>query len=306
MELGVWRRHRQRIVIPLSPFPVSFLHRLVPSFLFLGRPFAKGMPYLKTELEQANIDLSAEEYSTIMVMLVFFHFVAWTLFAALFGFRLFPDTVWWAAPVIGFFLAILVFIQIMAYPHILVKKKIRDLEQNLVFGLRTITVQIRSGVSLFDALSLIGVGNYGALSTEFQKAVDEINTGIAEEDALQRSALRNPSLFYRRAIWQIVNGMKAGADITAVLSELVHSMTKEQIIQIKKYGSSLKLLSLIYMMLGVIVPALGLTFIIVLSTFPQVPVSQELLWSFLGFLTLGQFMFVGFLKSRRPSLMTAD
>ncbi|MFH0955054.1 MAG: type II secretion system F family protein [Candidatus Micrarchaeota archaeon] len=300
------KRVHKKTVIPLSPFPVNMLKGIIPFFIGFGAGLAKAMPNLKTELEQAEIELDAEEYSAIMLFLALFYFAAFTILGVLFGLKLFPDTMWTTAPIIGFFAALMVLIQIIAYPHVLIKKKIRDLEQNLIFGLRTITVQIRSGVSLFDGLSLIADGNYGQLSTEFQKIVDEINTGIRDEDALQRSALRNPSLFYRRAIWQIVNGMKAGADITAVLSELVHSMTKEQVIQIKKYGASLKMLSLVYMMLGVIIPALGLTFIIVLSTFPQIPISQMLLWGFLGFLILAQFMFVGLLKSRRPSLLASD
>lgn len=301
------RKHvRKKIVIPLSPLPLPILKGIVPMFIGFGSQFAKIMPNLKNELEQAEIELDAEEYASIMLILTLFYFVVFTLIGVLFGLKLFPESVLTTAPIIGLVAGLLVLVQVIAYPHVLIKKKIRDLEQNLIFGMRTLTVQIRSGVSLFDGLSLIADGKYGQLSTEFQKIVDEINTGVQDEDALQRSAMRNPSLFYRRGIWQIVNGMKAGADITAVLSELVHSMTKEQVIQIKRYGASLKMLSLVYMMLGVIIPALGLTFIIVLSTFPQIPISQMLLWGFLGFLILAQFMFVGLLKSKRPSLMSSD
>ncbi|MDO8625785.1 MAG: type II secretion system F family protein, partial [Candidatus Diapherotrites archaeon] len=174
------------------------------------------------------------------------------------------------------------------------------------FGLRTLTIQIRSGVSLFAAMSLVAYGEYGVLSSELKRAVDEINAGIPEEDALQRAAIRTPSIFFRRSLWQIVNGLKAGADITLVLTELVRTMTKEQVIQIKRYGADLRLLSLVYMMLGVIVPALGLTLLVILSTFPDTPITEDVLWGFLGFIIFAQVMYIGLIKAKRPSLMAGD
>lgn len=296
----------------MSPVPMPVLARFAQPLQGVGATVAHIMPNFALELEQADIEIEPQEFVAMgLITAIFYFFLLSIVISFLVIIAKYREviTVDWASalligPGLGLVFAFLVLLQVTQYPKIQIKRKIRNLEQNLIFGLRTITVQIRSGVTLFDALSLIADGNYGALSTEFRKSVDEINTGVAEEDALQRSALRNPSLFYRRAIWQIVNGMKAGADITKVLSELVNSMTKEQVIQIKKYGASLRLLSLIYMMLGVIIPALGLTFMIILSTFPQIPITPELLWGFLGFLVLSQFMFLGLLKSKRPSLMT--
>jgi flagellar protein FlaJ len=305
---------RKKIVIPMNPLPLPLLQHLAEKLLPAGASLARSLPYLKLELEQADSGLEVEEYISMGLVVGITHFILWSfMLSLLMIIAVQQGAVQAELPFaimvgigLGFVLGALVLFQVSQYPKIQIKKKIRDLEQNLIFGLRTITIQIRSGVSLFNALSLVADGKYGALSSEFRKTIDEINTGMPEEDALQRSAMRNPSLFYRRAVWQIVNGMKAGADITKVLSELVHSMTKEQVLQIKKYGAALRLLSLIYMMLGVIIPALGLTFMIILSTFPQIPVTPELLWGFLGFLIIAQVMFVGFVKSKRPSLMTSD
>jgi len=306
--------NRKKIVIPMNPLPIPLLQQISEKVLPFGASIARSLPYLKLELEQSDLGMEAEEYISMGLIVAVFHFFLWgILLSLLLVVAVQQGLIAVELPFavglgigLGFVFAVLVLFQVSQFPKVLIGKKIRDLEQNLIFGLRTITVQIRSGVSLFNALSLVSDGKYGALSSEFRKTIDEINTGMPEEDALQRSAMRNPSLFYRRAIWQIVNGMKAGADITKVLSELVHSMTKEQVLQIKKYGASLRLLSLVYMMLGVIIPALGLTFMIILSTFPQIPITPELLWGFMGFLILAQFMFVGFVKSKRPSLMTAD
>jgi pilus assembly protein TadC len=296
----------KKISIPLSPFPLPMLQRFSEPFQGIGSSLARTFSGIELELEQADIALKPEQYLAIGVFTAVFHFLFWTIVVGLFMVRLAPDLMFTMPPAVGFIFATLVFIQIIAYPKILVKKKVRDVEQNLIFGLRTITIQIRSGVSLFASLSLVAYGNYGTLSSELKRAVDEINAGIPEEDALQRAAIRTPSVFFRRSLWQIVNGLKAGADISLVLTELVRTMTKEQIIQIKKYGADLRLLSLVYMMLGVIVPALGLTLLVILSTFPDSPVTETMLWGFLGFIVLSQVMYIGIIKSKRPSLMAGE
>jgi flagellar protein FlaJ len=152
-------------------------------------------------------------------------------------------------------------------------------------------------------MKVVAEGNYGAVSTEFHKAVEQINTGTIQEVALERIAENNPSIYFRRTIWQVVNGMRAGADITQVLSESVDSLTDAQSIQIRNYESQMKILSLVYMMLGVIVPALGITFLIVLSSFPQITITDMYFWVLLVFVGIGQFMYMGIVKSKRPSLL---
>src|SRR3989344_1768387 len=101
----------------------------------------------------------------------------------------------------------------------------------------------------------------------------------------------------------LVNGLKAGSDISTVMTALVETLTKEKENQVRRYGNSLKLLSLLYMMLGAIIPALGLTFLIILSTFPQISIKENVFWGLLIFIGIGQFMYLGIIKSARPTLM---
>ena len=193
--------------------------------------------------------------------------------------------------------------QLLFYPKILLKKKIRNVERNLVFALRTLLVEIKSGVTLFDAINIIAQGDNGQVSNEFKKAVEEIETGSFQNDALEEMGDNNPSLYFRRTIWQLVNGLKAGSDVSVIIKSLVDDLSIEKSNQVKKYGNSLKLLSLLYMMLGAIIPALGLTFLIILSTFPQIAITEMVFWGMLGFIIVSQFMYLGIIKSARPTLM---
>jgi hypothetical protein len=57
------------------------------------------------------------------------------------------------------------------------------------------------------------------------------------------------------------------------------------------------------MMVAVIIPSLGVTFLMVLSSFAKIPVTEKMFWAILAFVAIFQFMFLGILKSKRPNLI---
>jgi len=260
-------------------------------------------PFLKTELRQAELDFDESTYGAIMIVLSGFYFLFAASVGGIFAYRLSPQNLIPASLGLGILFALLILAQLAFYPKIILKKKVRDVERNLVFALRTILIEIKSGVTLFDSINIVAEGDNGQVSKEFKKAVEKIETGYFQNEALEEMGENNPSLYFRRTIWQLVNGLKAGSDLSTIMESLVKDLTREKENQVRKYGNSLKLLSLLYMMLGAIIPSLGLTFLIILSTFPQIKISQEVFWGMLAFIGLGQFMFLGIIKSARPTLL---
>jgi len=256
-------------IIPFAPMPLPVLKSLTAPLLRFSAGTAKMFPGIEQHLQQAEMGMTAKEYGAIMIFLVIFYTVFFSALGILMLSRMMEEFLTLGIT-LGLIMGLLMFVQIIMYPSMLARKKIRSIEKNLVFALRAILVQLKSGVSLFDSLTMIAHGDYGTVSLEFKKAVDEINAGMPEQDALQEMSEKNPSPYLRKALWQIVNGMNAGADISDVLGETVSSMIREQRIAINRYGSHLRVLSLMYMMIGVIMPALGVTLLIVLFTFPMV------------------------------------
>jgi len=102
-----------------------------------------------------------------------------------------------------------------------------------------------------------------------------------------------------------MTGMGAGADISNVLKEIVKSLNQEQVTEIQTYGGKLAPLSMFYMVVAIIFPALAITFILVLSTFVQVLGENYkiILFSVLGMVVLLQILFLGMIKSGRPPLI---
>ncbi|MEA2036371.1 MAG: type II secretion system F family protein [Nanoarchaeota archaeon] len=195
--------------------------------------------------------------------------------------------------------------QQIAYPKISTNRKVREIEKNLLAALQNILVQLNSGVPLFDILVNISKGGYGGVSKEFSKVVKAINAGKPQIETLENMAAINPSLFFRRAIWQLVNGMKSGANMSNVINEIINLLSEEQILQIQRYGSRLNPLAMFYMLMVVIVPSLGMTSLIILASFISLSefATKFMFWGLYGFVIFFQIMFMGIIKSKRPNLL---
>ena len=290
--------------IPFLFIPINKAKKSAKKFYNLVDPIAKRSDSLKIELEQTGFDLDEREYlgiaflaSLYMFSIIFVPiFLVGVIFA---GFL----KAFVIALILAGILFFVTFLYIKKYPKLLLKKKISDLEKNLPYVLRHLYIQIRSGVTIFDALVSVSSGNYGYASKEFGDIVKDINRGISIESAIDRAVLRTPSQYFRRVIWQISNELKGGGDLGEILNNIIINISAEQRIAIRKYGSLLNTFSLMYMMLAVVLPSLGVTFLIVLSIFSGISISETMFWLILLFLFVFQFMFLGMVKSRRPTIV---
>ncbi len=145
---------------------------------------------------------------------------------------------------------------------------------------------------------------YGAVSEEFQKIVSEINAGEDEINALENAVLRNPSQKFRRGIWQIINALRSGSDISNTLESLVDTLIEQQILEVEKYGEELNPYTLIYMLMAIIMPSLGMTFVMMLTTFTGTEISNNMFYGVLIVLAIFQVFFINLVSSKRPQVKT--
>ncbi len=186
-------------------------------------------------------------------------------------------------------------------PSIRAKKRVRELEKELPYALRHVLIEVKAGISVYHALVAVSEG-YGEASEEFDRVVRDINSGMSEIEALERAVVRNPSLQFRRALWQIINALKSGSDVSKTLDSLVDAIVKKQILEVRKYGKELNPYTLMYMMAAIILPSLGVTFLMVLSTFTGAGISEGIFYGILVFLVFFQIMFINLIKSKRPAV----
>jgi len=186
------------------------------------------------------------------------------------------------------------------YPHIMARKIGELVDKDLVYALKDLSLQVGSGVSLYDGMANVARTDYGAVSREFETVVKEISTGESEDAALEKMALRTESEFLRKVIWQLVTALRSGSSMQGALKGLVKSVQEFQHAQIKDYASELNLWTLMFMIFAVAIPGLGSTLLVVLSTFGGMQVTETIFMSIIGFCFVVEFVIVELIKSRRP------
>jgi pilus assembly protein TadC len=298
----------QTIKIPL--LNIAFLRNTSRMFSGIGDILTHVFPYMKGAVDQCGIKdqygLSAREYLAFCFLASSSIFVGFGGFLTLImytGRARMPIL----GPVIGAALGGMFFLYLVLYPKSIVNNRVKMIERNLLFALRTLLIQIRSGVPIFNAMASVAMGNYGAIAEEFKIVVEKVNAGRPVVEVLEEMAVRNPSLYFRRALWQLVNSLKSGSDVGKNLEDVIKSLSKEQLVEIGRYKSMLNPLSMMYMMIAVIAPSLGITLLIILSFFPGMEklANENVFWLLMGGIVFMQFIFLGLIKSRRPNLIGA-
>src|SRR5438876_5653186 len=186
--------------IPMVPVKTSAGSGVARKFFFAGGIIQKLNPSLAMELKQAKIDIPAREYGAYVALTAIFYFF-------LFG-SLIVGLAWYAdfltlnfieiAGALSGVLAFFIMLYVLNYPKLQVGRKVKNLEKDLLFAMRHLYIQVKSGVTLFDAMVSVSSADYGVITEEFDESVKEINGGVPQIDALENMAWRNPSLFFRR------------------------------------------------------------------------------------------------------------
>ena len=290
--------------LPFLPMPVEQALKVSKSLRFVTESFKKFFPGLGVELKQAEINLDPEDYLRLVIIATCFMFFIGlsSMSLVVLIMKDYSPTNLALIAVVGFSLGGMAYAYLQAYPKFKISQKVKAAERNLLFALRHLTIRVKSGIPLIDALEGISKGNYGEISKEFSMAIQQIRAGESQIKSIEEIALRNPSTDLRRVVWQISNALRAGSDIAKTLEAIVYSLSSQQRVSIKEYGATLNPLALMYMMATVIIPALGTTMLIILGSFMGLKIRKEIFYLVPVYLIIFQFAFMGIVKTKRPAI----
>jgi len=297
--------------VPLMPIPYKLVKPLVKALYPITTGMEKLFPNMNEDLEKSANGLNARSYLGCSIITFLIYFLVLVAIMGMYVYRTdsFGETQLVATMlVLSFFVAFSIFLYGLLYPRWKAAVMESELERNLLFATRHLMIQTSAGVTIFDAIVSVSenYGNpnldYGAISREFEVIVKEVKGGKELTEALEESASRNKSKYYRRIIWQLANANKAGTDVGAVLKDIVEFLSEEQRIQIRNYGSQLNPLALFYMFMCIIAPTMGLIFLMIGSTFVDIPINEFTFIAILIALVVMQIVFIGLIKSRRPKV----
>ena len=180
-----------------------------------------------------------------------------------------------------------------------IKRRERDIDREVLFVGRYLLVKLYSGRPLLNAI--IETANSRGLAAKYMKEiVEDINTGSTIENALNNAIIYSPSEKLRKVLFHVNNALQLGIDVTKPLESVLEEITKEEEIEIEKYGKKLNILVIFYMLGAVILPSLGAAIFIVISSLVSLSIGFEGLLVFVFFLVVLEIIFITLFKSSRP------
>jgi len=260
---------------------------------------ARHLPNLKHNLKKAGMNYKPEEFIKRTFLSAFYMATGIIVFLVLIlaKFNVLKGIMVIFIPIIF----IILFSYLLKLPDVTISKREKGVTKEIVFAGRHLIIELESGVPLYNALINISK-NYEVIGKYFNEIVNKVNLGTSMEDALTEAVEFIPSNDLRRLLWQILNSIRTGSDVAKSLDSVLEQISREQIIEMNKYSKKLNPFAMFYMIIAVILPTLGVTMMIVFSSFVEIQISLTVLLVIAFFLAFTQFMFLSLIKFSRPAI----
>jgi flagellar protein FlaJ len=283
-------------------------------YLFLESPISKLTDFfykktgvkLENDLLAAGMNYSVEQYlslalsSTLFITILTLIFLVFTTIINLTS--LLTDII--------LLISIPLFILFMFFliPNSKAKKIGQEIDKQLPFALRHMSIEIRAGVGIYRTMESIATSGYGPLSDGFRWVLYQVEKGVPTEEALEAWAARTKSQALGRVVSHIVRALRTGGNLSEIMVTIAEDVSFERKMKIADFAEKLNLLGLFLMFATVVGPVM-LTILTTIASSPTI--SQYLgMFSFftIDFLMLTYFLivpamvgiFIYFIKSADP------
>lgn len=265
---------------------------------FVGK-LTSQLPDLKHKLLVAHLDRKPEAYVKEKLMAALYM----TLGVTVMVFFLFSK-----AKVPMFFLPVVFLITFFGFFQLMIRhvdamirRRAKDIDREVLFAGRFLLVKLNTGQPLISAITEAS-NSYGVASKYFKEIVRDIDLGTPLEEALEKASYYTPSLRFKRILFQITNALKIGIDVTNFISAILDEIADEQLIEIQRYGKKLNSMTLFYMLMAIVIPSLGLTIFIVVSSLVNINIDKTAFAGILIVLAILQGIFLLLFKAIRPNV----
>lgn len=197
----------------------------------------------------------------------------------------------------------MLYVYVWYYPEIQAQKSYGDLTQELPYALRHMGIELKSGKGLHDSLITIRNSNYGSLSKEFNRVLEEIKYGKSSETALLEMSRRVESEGLSRTVQQIVGTLRVGGNLANSLDIIAKDITFDMHIKLKEYSQKLNSFILIYTFIAILIPIISLIMLMAATTVMGDLVSSDILLVVYSLFFPMLVIFMGiFMKKLEPEI----
>lgn len=237
--------------------PVDAIIRLVRGF-----SFSKELAY---QLYSANMKYSVQQYLVLAIVLSALGFFSSMLFSVFLA--IFFEFNFVFATLFSFILAFFLFIVILIIPKSRARVRADDLSTELPFALRHMSTELKSGIGLYKTLQAIATADYGVLSEEFSRTINEIEEGTDAKDALRHFALRTQCKALRSALFQMVRALKTGGNLSGTMNQIAEDVSFELGMKIRDFGEKMNFFGVLFIVFGIVMPV----FVAILGAISNIP-----------------------------------
>ncbi|OYT53164.1 MAG: hypothetical protein B6U72_06655 [Candidatus Altiarchaeales archaeon ex4484_2] len=286
-----------------NPFATDKIKDSSMAFKSGAERLSVAFPELHWELKRAGFDMDAIQYIAVTLLVTFSTsiFILGFVLALIFVFKVPLD------PYIGAGMVVMVtvfsFFYVLLLPKLEVKRREKRIDGDLDYMLKDMEIQLTAGLPLFNSIESIAEGNYGACSEICGDIVRDVESGNSIKNVLNDYGITSASAYLRRTLWQISNAIQTGSNIKTALEAITVELQREKEDKIESYGKELSLWGLIYMLIVIVAPSMGITLLLIMSSFLGGSyITDTTFWLILAMLVVGQIFFLYLIRSKRPNI----
>ncbi|MGL6299046.1 MAG: type II secretion system F family protein [Methanobacteriaceae archaeon] len=155
---------------------------------------------------------------------------------------------------------------IIRMPKMKKERSYTGVSNDLPYLLRQMVTELKSGKGLHDTMLAISNSDYGILSFEFSRVLEEIKYGESTENALIHMANRVKSDSLNRAVTQIIGTLRVGGDLSNTLNIIADDVSHDLQMKLKDYSQKLNAFVMLYTFLAILGPVIILIMVMPAST----------------------------------------
>lgn len=198
---------------------------------------------------------------------------------------------------------VMIYIFLIYYPQMKEKNSYSDLNRELPYALRHMGIELKSGKGLHESMMTIRNADYGSLSREFNRVLEEIKFGKTTEESLLEMSKRVNSDGLTRTIHQIIGALRVGGNVANSLEVIAQDISFEMQIKLKEYSQKLNSFILIYTFIAILAPVISLIMLMAGSTVMGDMIPASMLFTVYVLFFPAVIVFMGvFIKRLEPQI----
>ncbi|MEM3828383.1 MAG: type II secretion system F family protein [Conexivisphaerales archaeon] len=295
-----------KISIPTIMVPPSVAIKRGSSFKSIANYIASRNADLRTNLKEAGIEITpvnyigAGLYSLVNLVIVLAIVTVLVVYIGITK-AVMNEKIMTLLILMDLIVPFMYYFYYINYPKLRAIRRTKDMETHLPGLLRELLVKIRAGEPLFNGILEASQSVKGELQKILTSIVEKTEAGEELAYSIESEAKTTPSNLVRRVLEAVANAVNSGGDLSSTLDTLNDYVITHQQSEFQAYSRSLLPMSLAYMLICVVLPSLGNTIMVLLSSFAGINVSFILL-VFPILVIVFEFVFISMIRQNRPEL----